>query len=519
MNLLKKNIHMHRIRSEATTQITLEDDRNIPENKPDVNAINLEKAHVVIEEIKPGTDCVNLRGYLHFEILYHTQEPGSSLVPFEGELPIDEKLIVKGVIPSDTVHVAGEVEDFSVSCINSRKLSIRSLVTLNALVEELYDEEVPIGIHSEEKSDSLEYRKAPLQLAQIAICKNDIFRIRDEVTLPSNYPNIYRILWTNVQPGDIDFKVMDERLSIQGEVQFFVLYEGEGEDHPIRSIETILPFAGVMECHGSREGMLPDIRCVPGQQEIVVRPDLDGEERCIGLEMVLDIGIHMYEEETVEVLSDIYGVTKEVQTQTHRTNLKRILSCVTGKTKLTEHIRIPGGSAAILQLLHSEAQVCQVQQSITENGILLKGGVQVKVMYITGDDENPYACVTAQIPYQYTLEVPGICLEDMGKVRGEVEQLQVNMLDGEELDVKAVLCFFTMVFKNVSADLIGDIQVSEPDSVKMGNLPSMVIYVVKEGDNLWNIGKRYYVPVNRLRELNQLSSDELQIGQKLLIVK
>lgn len=519
MNLLKKNIHMHRIRSEATTQITLEDDRNVPENKPDVNAINLEKARVVIEEIKPGTDCVNLRGHLHFEILYHTQESGSSLVPFEGELPIEEKMIVKGVTPSDTVNVSGEVEDFSVSCINSRKLSIRSLVTLNALVEELYDEEVPIGIHSEEKGDALEYRKAPLQLAQIAICKNDIFRIKDEVNLPSNYPNIYRILWSNVQPGDIDFKVMDERLSIQGEVQFFVLYEGEGEDHPVRSMETVLPFAGVMECHGCREGMLPDIRCVPGQQEIVVRPDLDGEERCIGLEMVLDIGIHMYEEESVEILSDIYGVTKEVQTQTHRTNLKRILSCVTGKTKITEHIRIPNGNAAILQLLHSEAQVCQVQQSITEESILLKGGIMIKVMYITGDDENPYACATAQIPYQYTLEVPGISPEDMGKVRGEVEQLQVNMLDGEEMDVKAVLCFSTMVFKNVPVELIGDIQISEPDSAKMGNLPGMVIYVVKEGDNLWNIGKRYYVPVNRLRELNQLNTDDLQVGQKLLIVK
>ena len=65
MNLLKKNIHMHRIRSEAMTQITLEDDRNIPENKPDVNTINLEKARVVIDEIKPGTDVVNIKGCLH----------------------------------------------------------------------------------------------------------------------------------------------------------------------------------------------------------------------------------------------------------------------------------------------------------------------------------------------------------------------------------------------------------------------------------------------------------------------
>jgi hypothetical protein len=521
VDLLKKNIHMDRIRSEAVTQITMEDDRNIPDSKPDADSVNLEKAAIIIEEIQPGTDTVNLKGHMHFSILYHTTESGSSLVSMEGELPFEEKLVMKGVLPTDTVNAAGEVEDLSVGIINSRKLSIRSLVTLNASVEELYDEEAPIGIHGEEpgQMEWLEYRKIPMQLAQIAICKNDIFRIRDEVTLPSNYPNIFKILWNTVQLGDVSFKVMEEKLGVQGEVQLFLLYEGEGEDRPVRTFETTMPFSGVLECHGCREGMLPDIRYVQGQPELTVRPDLDGEERCVGFELALDIMIHIYEEETTEIISDVYGVAKEVRTESHRANLRRVRSCVTGKTKVTDHIRIPGGSNGILQLLHSEAKVSQGQQSTVENGILLKGGIQVKVMYITGDDENPYACTNAQIPYSYTLEVPGIMPEDMGKVYAEVEQLQVTMLDGEEMDVKAVLCFSTMVFERVPVDFISRIEVTEPDSALMNSLPGMVIYVVKEGDNLWNIGRKYYVPVEKLRELNNLSSDELQTGQKLLIVK
>ena len=149
----------------------------------------------------------------------------------------------------------------------------------------------------------------------------------------------------------------------------------------------------------------------------------------------------------------------------------------------------------------------------------MQGGIQVKVMYITGDDANPYACVDAQIPYHYTLEVPGISQDDTGKVHAEVEQLQVTMLDGEEMDVKAILCFNTMVFEKVPMDLISQVEVTEPDSALMSSLPGMVIYVVKSGDNLWNIGRKYYVSVEKIREINNLSSDELQIGQKLLIVK
>ena len=140
-------------------------------------------------------------------------------------------------------------------------------------------------------------------------------------------------------------------------------------------------------------------------------------------------------------------------------------------------------------------------------------------MYITGEDESPYGSAQAQIPYQYTLEIPDIASEDMGEVHAEVEQLQATMLDGEEIDVKAVLSFSTVVFKNIPVELISQVNVSELDSGKMSGLPGMVIYMVKEGDNLWNIGKKYYVPVDALRELNALDSDELRAGQKLLIVK
>lgn len=514
MELIKRNIHMDRIKTEAVTQFTMEEDINVPENKPDVNALNLEKAELVIDEIKPGSDCVTVRGRVVCVVLYHTSEEGSSLVVMEGKLPFEEKINLQGAAPTDTVAVEGEVEDLTVGIINSRKLNVQSLITLTARVEELYDEEAPIAIHGEERA---EYHRMPLDIAQIAICKNDIFRLKEEVALPSNYPNVFQILWHNISLGDVEFKTMEEKLTVSGDIHLFLLYEGEGEDHPIRSFETTIPFSGVLECHGCKEGMLPDIRYHLGQQELTVRPDFDGEERSIGLELVMDISIRIYEEENLEIISDVYGVSNEISTETHRADLRRLLARVTGKTKITDRIHITDGS--VLQLLHSEGSVVLEQQSTVENGILLQGSLSVKVMYITGDDEAPYGCAQAQIPYSYTLEVPDIAPEDLGKVHAEVEQLQVTMLDGEEMDVKAVLSFSTVVFKNIPVVLITQVTVSELDSSKMNDLPGMVVYVVKDGDNLWNIGKRYYVPVEVLKELNSLDSDELVPGQKLLIVK
>ncbi len=516
MDLIKKNIHMDRIRANAVTQITLEDDMNIPDNKQDVNSLNLEKGTLVIEEIKPGTDMVNVRGKLVYSILYHTTEEGSSLVALEGKIPFEERINMQGVTFSDSVLVEGDVEDLTIGLINSRKLSVQSVITLHAWVEELYDEEAPIDIHGEEK---VEYRKLPVNLAQIAISKNDIYRIKEEVSLPSGYPNIFQILWNTVSLSDVEFRVMDERLTLQGDVRLFVLYEGEGEEHPVRSFETTIPFSGSLDCHGCREGMIPDIRYHLGTQELTIRPDFDGEERNIGLELTMDIQVKVYEEEETEILTDIYGVSKEVSAVTHKAELRQLLSKVIGKMKVTDHIRVGHNKASILQLLHSEGSVVLEQQQVVENGILLQGSLLVKVMYITGDDENPYSAAQSQIPYEYTLEVPGIEPADMGNVQAQIEQLQVTMLDGEEMDVKAILAFHTTAFKSLSAEIINQVNVSDLDTAKLGSLPGMIVYIVKDGDNLWNIGRKYYVPVDSLREMNGLSNDELKVGQKLLIVK
>ncbi len=520
MELLKKNIHMDRISKEAVSQITLEDDLNVPENKPDVSTLNLNKGCVVIDEIRPGTDHVNIRGRLSFQILYHTDEDGCGLVCLEGRIPFEEKMNLQGVLNTDNVTVEGEVEDLSISLINSRKLSVQSVVTLNAWVEELYDEEAPIGVYGE---DMAEYRKASLNLAQIAICKNDIFRIKEEIGLPGNYPNIFQILWSDVNLGDVEFRVMSEKIQMQGEVHIFVLYEGEGEEHPVRTFEYNLPFNGSLDCHGSKEGMIPDIRYTASVQEhgqpfITVKPDLDGEERSLGLEIVLNISMKLYEEENVEIVTDIYGVTSQVETALRPAGFRRLLAKVNGKSKVTDRIRVQG-SGGVMQLLYSEGTVAVEDQQIVENGIQVSGSLNVCVLYITGDDESPYANVQAQIPYQYTLEVMGITPRDMGRVHAQVEQLQVSMLDGEEMDVKAILAFRTTAFSTVPMEIIQSVQCRELDAGVIAALPGMAIYVVKKGDNLWNIGKKYFLSVESIRRANGLEGDEIFPGQKLLLVK
>ncbi|MBQ7926793.1 MAG: DUF3794 domain-containing protein [Lachnospiraceae bacterium] len=526
MDIIKKNIHMGRIRTQASNQVSYEDDLNIPENKPDVSTILLHKGEVEIQEMKAVNDAVHVKGRLLYEILYETKEQGCSLVALEGSMPIEEKILLQGALPTDQVEVEARLEDLTVGMINSRKLNIQAVIQLLARVEELYDEEIPMEVQGEEK---VEYRIASvgaalfqsqsnMGIAQLCIRKKDIYRIKEECVLPSNYPNVFQILSYRIKPADMEFRIFNDCMEISGELQLCIVYEGEGEGHPIRAYETSVSFNGKQDCMGAFEGMIPDVLCTLGQKEVTIKPDRDGEERCILLEVCLEQDIRVYEELNLDMITDIYGVHKQVLASSHKGCLQGLLGRVSGKMKLTDHVKL-SSSGGILQILCSDCEPQLSSQTISPEGVVLKGFLHVHVVYITGNDETPYGSASLQIPFVYTLEIQDIAQGDQVSVHVQVEQLQISLMDGDEADMKAVLSFQAMAFRKVELDILDGIQITEQDTKLLKELPGFAIYRVKAGDNLWSIGKKYHVSVDSLKRLNNLTSDLIFPGQKLLIMK
>lgn len=516
MDLIKKNVHMDRPKCRAATQITLDDDYNIPDSMSDVFKLLIDKGNVQIEEVKVSENHVTVKGRLCFSVLYLSDNGQKNMQCVEGSIAFDEFIHMDGIENGDSVKVKDTIEDLSISLINSRKLNIKSIVSFLVTAENIMDEETAVELRSDEP---VEYRKKTLEIAEIAIEKKDIFRIRESVDLPSNLPNIYEILWEDVRVGVVDFKPAEQKLNIQGELHLFLLYEAEGEEVKVRWFETRIPFAGSIDCQGCTDDMLLDMQYEIGNTELEVRPDGDGEERSLAVDTVLDLHMKLYREESLELLSDVYGVTKEITTITDQGNYRSFLVKNNGKCRAGGNLRVRNSGARILQICYSMGTAVIDDTQITEDGIEIEGVIDVQVLYITTDDSIPFYSLKGSIPFTYVLDVPGMNANCTYTFHADIEQFTVSMVDSEELEVKAVLNMQIMVFQNLEETIIKDIKVEELDMEKLGALPGIVGYIAKEGDSLWKIGKKYYVPIAQIKETSELTSDEIRAGDKLLIVK
>ena len=516
MELVRKNIHMDQIKCKAGTQITLEDDINITDAKPDVYQLIMEQGEIEIEEMRPVADHVHIRGKLHFEVLYLSDEDVRRPACMQGVLPFEEQVYMEGVTANDGVTVRKELEDLSVGLINSRKLSVQALLNLELFVEEIQDMEAAVEISGE---DAVEVRKKTMNPAGLSIQKKDIFRVREELELPGGMPNIFDLLWQSVTFCEPEFRILDGRLNLKGELKIFLLYEGEGESRPVQWYETSVPVNGMLECSGMQEDMVGDISCRIGHKELEVKADEDGEDRKISLDIVLDLDMKIYQEQTTEVVCDVYGVTKEIEAVKGSGKWKELLLKTTGKTKVSERFKVAAGFPGIAQICFSKGQVQVGMTEVTEEGIRITGQAVIASLYTTGDGEMPLGSLKGTIPFSYLLEVPKMERGCGYHVDVAIEQLAASAFSGEEMDVKAVLVFSAIVFLQHEESVISDIKVSELNPEKLADLPGIAAYMVKEGDSLWDIGKHYYVPIQQLKEINELSSDEIKPGDKILIVK
>jgi len=93
------------------------------------------------------------------------------------------------------------------------------------------------------------------------------------------------------------------------------------------------------------------------------------------------------------------------------------------------------------------------------------------------------------------------------------------LLSETEVEVKAAIAIKAIVFANKSVELITDVNAGELDPEKINSLPGIVAFIAKDGDSLWDIGKEYYIPMQKILDTNNLSTDAVKPGQHILVVR
>lgn len=515
MELKQNQIHRKYKKCEAKKQITIGGDYSVPEGKPDISSILQKKAEFQVDEVHTEKGKIKLRGALRVYVLYLTQRSSETVNSLEMEFPFDEVLYMEGAASGDNLKIDWNIEDLRVTIIHPGKLSVRSLVMLMGEVEALESHMVSTA---PEEGWNILTKEETFVMTEPVIERRDSYRIRDEISLLANKPNVQKILWKDLQMRGLDIQLQEGRIAVKGELQMLVLYQSEDEVSSVQWIEQMVPFQGTLDVTGITPEMFGFFETEISHQNVEVKADYDGEMRMFHLELLLEIHMHIFEERSCPYLVDAYSTTKDLKLQTEEIRYEKLRMCnrtiyrLDGRESVNEDTNI-------LQIIGHHGNLSNKRYRISAQGILCEGTLEVQVIYVTASDSQPFGNVTFFIPYSQVIEVPGIDDEDRLSVTERIDQIVVGMPEGNQMEVRANLRFDTCIMQQCTLNNKKDILCENYDMEAYKNAPAMKIHFVQPHETLWDIAKAHRTTKEAILKLNELTGSEVIPGQKILLVK
>ena len=233
---------------------------------------------------------------------------------------------------------------------------------------------------------------------------------------------------------------------------------------------------------------------------------------------MLELDIRLYEEQPLQLLTDLYALDRELETDMGEVCFDRLLAVNTGECRIAEKIQLEKQNR-VLQICHTDGMIKIDETEPQKDSLLISGVLEASFLYLTSDDEEPVRSVSEAIPFQYTADAPGIGPDSVYQLNTGVKQLSAVMAGADTVELRAVLSLDILVLQPVCEQVIRGVRELPPDMEKLQRMPGITGYVVQPEDTLWDIAKKFHTTREQVMAFNGMEQEEVRAGDRLILIK
>lgn len=513
MEQLKKMVRKSVTGRKMTDQFYVDGEVNVPEDKGDVGRIVYSQGVLRVEDMKQSGNYVRVSGRIQYQILYMKDGEEDGMGVMQGKMPFEEMVYAEEE-PKGSVWMKESSTDLNVTIVHARKLRIRAMAELELLSQG--EEEQYLTLDVEEEPGLCRRWKNVEVLTLHKMCR-DSFQIKGECVLGRQADPVGRVLYTDITEKRTEIRLAADELQVRGELSVFILYEST--ESKLGWTEQTVPYEGKIDCYGADETMYYQANARLMDTEVDIKADEDGEMRVFGVEAAAEVCAVVYGEEQAHVLEDMYSLAEQITLEKEQIELSELVMQKACEYPLTEQIAIPELDGQVFQICHTSGKVHLEHTEIVADGIMCEGVLQVGFLYIREDDTEPFEIWQGMIPFTYVADSRDAEAGMEYEIQSSCGQPQVSLLGNGEAKIQAVLELKIFLKRSAVVDNICNIHAEPLDKKALAEAPGIVGYVMKEGDCLWNLARRYHTTEEHIREVNEIGEGEPKTGEKILIFK
>lgn len=495
----KNQIVLNKIVGQKRENRQVETDVIVNDVKPDVLKVINTNGVISIYKKDVMDGKIRIDGAINTYIIYMADDEQGSIRSLNTSMDFTQVINMDNCKENMQADVRVSIKDFDTKIINGRKLSIKANLDTNV---NIYANENCDVITEVGKGEPIEKLGDTQTITSLVGSGNNKVSLKDTIAIDMA-DEMAEIMKVDFDIVDEETKISYNKVLSKADASIRIMYLTE--DNRINTTTTKIPIMGFVDMQNVNENCECEVQ--NNLNNLIVKPN-SNEEHSIAIEADIDITCLAYETKQINMIEDLYSITKDI------TFTKREVNAVIERNRITdmytakENIRIPEVTGRVL-----DVQIAPTINNMqVRNGkVIYEGNLNLNIMF---EQSNGINTRGVDLPYNFDVISDKIEEKSMVETTLKIKQNDFIIRDGT-IEVTIGVEFNLSEQKSRKINMIENVEMEES---KECNTYSMVIYFVKQGDTLWSIAKKFKSTVEDIAKINDIENPKrINVGQRLYI--
>lgn len=505
IKMLKTKVCNNKVLLCQTVEQGIDVDFNLPDYCPAVTRILKCKLIPRINSKNVGSGSAIIDGSATITLIYADSE--NKICSFEYVVPIAKSIELKEDCSGARIGVKARCSYCNCRAVTQRKIDVHGAVELDIKIIKPHHTEIVCDADNSEVQ--LRRGSAPTT-NPMGYCEKNLV-IEDDIELGQGQQEISSIIRYEANPCITDCKIISGKVMLKGEIVIRLLYCPSDSNRPVIS-RTALPYSQIMDIEGIHEGCECDSRIDIAYLEIKPKANSAGQVRCITINAKLMFKTECYCNDDVPVILDAFCTKHKSETKTQNVNFDKIISSFNENYVCKKNLEFSDDAIGSVLDMWCDAGASSVR---TEGATAIIGGTVLACMLIY-DAQGNATYQERPVEYEFRHTLPFAPEEFYCDPQIEVVNCSFTILGENTIEVLVEINICAAVYEKKKMPLIVDITLGDEENDKC-NSSGLVVYYACEGEEVWNIARKYNSAVEEIMQINSLEGDVLDSAKPLII--
>lgn len=502
VDVTKQNVTVNKLISNKKEVVIIEGDMIVPDVKPDIlNTIDT-VGNLCISKKEVLDGKVRFDGNINLNVIYLADTDTDFIRGLTNSLDFTQIIEVDNCKSGMELRNNINIKDIECKVLNGRKINTKVVLEIEVYIYS--NEEINI-LKEVNNVEEIQVLNSNMQINNLIgkgccrACAKDTISLGEEC--------LAEILKVEIKLLNKEMKVSYNKILLKADACIKIMYLTENRD--IKIVSSIIPVMGFIDIPNVSENNI--LSCSYEIKNIVLKPN-SSEQHSIYVEIEFEVCCDAVDYIEIESIQDMYCPNKDIKFK--QKEITTVMNKQINKNvcNIREKISIPEISSNKIYDVEILPNINNV--NILNGRIVYEGELKLNFIF-SSDINNGIDTKRYTLPFTFSIENEQINSNKILNTKTSCIDDEFVITSDGMVECKINLEFETEMYENANINIIDEIEMLE---VENNSNPSMVIYIVKDGDTLWNIAKTYRTTIQDIIDVNNLDNgDILFVGQKLFI--